>query len=734
MIYRNHLLLIINLLSISLATAVYAVPASPDPVELQQPDGSRIISRLRGDEFQNWHESEESGHTIVKNRSTGYWEYAEKARDGSLRGSGIHVLPHGLNAPASIPKRLKPLRNTDNEKRLQQMLQESYQQRLDSGTTVVPSGAQAAVGDWIPLPVSGPRNLLIILVSFADRAVTTLPSDWSTMVFDETAKSVAKYYKENSFNSLSIAPVTHTQTGNPAGVVSVTLPSNHPNTGGSYTFPSDQAWGNSALQQAGQYVDFNSLDSNANGKLETAEAVIYFIAAGYEASAGSGLTPSVWAHAWWTSGTGLTAGTKNVQRWALNGEYHNTTTQMTMGVIAHELGHQMCGLPDLYDISGNNSGMGDFSLMAGGSWGGDSGETGGATPVTLDAWSREFLGWATPATPGVAGLISFSSPLASTSAASKLYLPPTSTSEYFLVENRYPSNWDLGLKRRLGSGWQGGLLITHIDTTAGTLGNNDINSYSATVTTPGHQGVVPVQASTTVCNLLTVGTTCRGHATTLYYSGNNPSWTPLSVPSSSYYNGVPTNLSLSAISAPGSTMTAELAFSSIPGPPTGVTAIAGFTTASVSFTAPAVDGGSTITSYSVISNPGGLTGTGTASPLTVTGLSNGTAYTFNVRASNALGTGPESTTSNSVTPFVPIKIMNSGYATIATAYPEITADGLLLLRDLTFNENVDFNRPVAFTLKGGYDLNFTANNGTSTINGTMTVTDGTLTMDNITLR
>ena len=161
---------------------------------------------------------------------------------------------------------------------------------------------------------------------------------------------------------------------------------------------------------------------------------------------------------------------------------------------------------------------------------------------------------------------------------------------------------------------------------------------------------------------------------------------------------------------------------------------AGFATASVSFTAPAVDGGSTITNYSVISNPGGVTGTGTASPLTVSGLTNGTAYTFTVRASNALGTGPESTISNSVTPFVPIKIMNSGYATIATAYPEIAADGLLQLRDLTFNENVDFDRPVAFTLKGGYDLNFTAITGTSTIYGTMTVTDGTLTMDNITLR
>ena len=164
-------------------------------------------------------------------------------------------------------------------------------------------------------------------------------------------------------------PIAHTQAGNPPGIVSVTIAGNHPNLGGDFTFASDQAWGNSALQQAAPFVDFNGLDTNYDGKLDNSEVVIYFIAAGYESSVGSGLTPTMWAHAWYTSATGLTAGTKNVQRWALNGEYYNAGTQMTMGVIAHELGHQMCGLPDLYDISGNNQGLGNFSPMAGGSWG-----------------------------------------------------------------------------------------------------------------------------------------------------------------------------------------------------------------------------------------------------------------------------------------------------------------------------------------------------------------------------
>jgi len=80
------------------------------------------------------------------------------------------------------------------------------------------------------------------------------------------------------------------------------------------------------------------------------------------------------------------------------------------------------------------------------------------------------------------------------------------------------------------------------------------------------------------------------------------------------------------------------------------TAVPGIEAATVSFTAPASDGGSAITSYTVTSNPGGITANGTSSPITVTGLTNGTAYTFTVTATNAAGTSTASAASNAVTP------------------------------------------------------------------------------------
>jgi hypothetical protein len=86
----------------------------------------------------------------------------------------------------------------------------------------------------------------------------------------------------------------------------------------------------------------------------------------------------------------------------------------------------------------------------------------------------------------------------------------------------------------------------------------------------------------------------------------------------------------------------------VPDAPTMGTATAGLGSVSVAFT-PATTGG-TASLYTAISNPGAITGTSATSPITVSGLTAGTNYTFTVRGSNSTGTGPYSSASNSISP------------------------------------------------------------------------------------
>jgi hypothetical protein len=106
-----------------------------------------------------------------------------------------------------------------------------------------------------------------------------------------------------------------------------------------------------------------------------------------------------------------------------------------------------------------------------------------------------------------------------------------------------------------------------------------------------------------------------------------------------------------ATSSPSSAITPA----TTPSAPSAVTASAGNTTASVSWTAPSSNGGSAITSYTVTPYIGASAQTplevsASTTSTSITGLTNGTSYTFTVTATNTLGNGPASEHSNAVTP------------------------------------------------------------------------------------
>lgn len=105
-------------------------------------------------------------------------------------------------------------------------------------------------------------------------------------------------------------------------------------------------------------------------------------------------------------------------------------------------------------------------------------------------------------------------------------------------------------------------------------------------------------------------------------------------------NGVDASIAVSAIKYGG--------IQDVPDAPTiGTASTSTAQQASVAFT-PSTKGG-TPTTYRVISNPGSIEATGSSSPITITDLNGGTAYTFTVKAENSTGSSTSSA-SNSVTP------------------------------------------------------------------------------------
>lgn len=99
-----------------------------------------------------------------------------------------------------------------------------------------------------------------------------------------------------------------------------------------------------------------------------------------------------------------------------------------------------------------------------------------------------------------------------------------------------------------------------------------------------------------------------------------------------------------------------------PDEPTDVSASAGDTQATVSFTSPSDEGGAAVTGYRVTDSTGTYGASGSSSPITVTGLTNGTSYTFRVWAINPFGWSQPSGVSGSVSPYLPRGVFVGGSA------------------------------------------------------------------------
>ena len=214
-----------------------------------------------------------------------------------------------------------------------------------------------------------------------------------------------------------------------------------------------------------------------------------------------------------------------------------------LGVWAHEFGHEL-GLPDLYDTDGSSEGIGQWGLMASGSWTDD-----GETPAYLSAWSRYWLGWIEPIviTDDINNL-----ELEPIENEGNVYLLPipgnwSNSNEYYLIENRQQLKYDSYLPGE-------GLLIWHIDEDViySNWNSNSVNNDE------NHKGVDLEEAD---------GNDDLDHSTNWGDSGdpyNSGSFTKDTYPNSLAYNGTESGWKIKNIETSGDNIIVDISFLSKP--------------------------------------------------------------------------------------------------------------------------------------------------------------------------
>ena len=229
-------------------------------------------------------------------------------------------------------------------------------------------------------------------------------------------------------------------------------------------------------------VDFSQYDNDgADGVPNSGDddGYVDFVAFVHAESGGECGNYNIWSHRWnysgWTGIDYITNDSRHGGGFIRIDDYVvmpalacDEETMIQIGVFAHEFGHAF-GLPDLYDTdpkNGKSQGIGNWGLMATGSWGGD-GKT-PELPTHMSAWSKEFLGWINPIDVTVDQTPATIDQAETNAIAFKISI---NADEYYLVSNRQQKLFDINLP-------QGGLLVWHINQAVVNSGltNNRVNA------------------------------------------------------------------------------------------------------------------------------------------------------------------------------------------------------------------------------------------------------------------
>jgi len=327
---------------------------------------------------------------------------------------------------------------------------DSNTQAQDNTTT---GTGEKPLDDIVFLPSKTKVPTLVVILNWNDFSETD-PKIWHDKIFNYSVNSVNRWYYDSTDGNIEFVPVTESEGSINDGVITVNMNKAHPGGFNDTTFRDTEIANAITSATVVDNVDFAALDIDNDGDISHTELQIIFIVAGGEESYGDSRGKSIWAHAWaFDSASAPVVDGVNVMRASLNsatagsyarfGATHGIDTQdahkATIGIIAHELGHALLNLDDLYDIDNGGSGLGYYDIMSSGTWAKKEIDVfPGETPVQFSAFSKFDANLDVNITTVSASTVSS----ISCSSGEFIKLTTASPNEYFIVACRDSSRID----------------------------------------------------------------------------------------------------------------------------------------------------------------------------------------------------------------------------------------------------------------------------------------------------
>lgn len=289
------------------------------------------------------------------------------------------------------------------------------------------------------------KRAVVILCDFSDYVGTTNPLHYDSLTNGPfSSGSVKEFYLENSYGNLEFEFILTT--------VWVRLPQTLAYyANGQYgtgSWPQNaQRMAYDAVLAADSFIDYSQCDMDGNGILDA--LVVVHAGPGAESTNNPN---HIWSHAWSIPVTLIVDGIRVTN-------YTTVPENAGCGVIAHEMGHRPLGLPDLYDTDNSSEGLGNWSLMAAGSWNGN-----GNIPAHLDPWCKIRLNFVRIDTVRSNRIMQPIPAVEDSPVVFRLWTNGTTGNRFFLVENRKLKKFDRALPGE-------GLLIYHVDNAMGSNNN-----------------------------------------------------------------------------------------------------------------------------------------------------------------------------------------------------------------------------------------------------------------------